>query len=183
MDEHDTILGLSKLNKNEDATKLARGISQTYFDDACNKLLDIVKLNQEKANKAKDAASDLHMLAFGSTLAVLLLTVGLGFWLARTITRAIAIPIKTLTDASARIAAGDLRQAQLPVASTDEVGQLTDTFNKMVASIRDMTGQTRTATQNINSATAEILASTKEQAASTAQSRPPRCSRPRPRWK
>ncbi len=167
--EHAKLDPLSRANKNVEATKIARGDSQTYFDDAFNKLLDLMKMNSDAARKARDQSVNLHNLALYSTVGFVLLAIVFGLWLANSITGMIAAPVENLTAALSKIADGDLRQSALPVAASDEVGQATKAFNSMLASIKDMTGQTRSATQNITSATAEILASTQEQAASTAE--------------
>ncbi len=45
-------------------------------------------------------------------------------------------PIQRVVDASMRVAAGDLNQ-KIPVQSNDEIGQLSDTFNFMVAKLRE----------------------------------------------
>lgn len=45
-------------------------------------------------------------------------------------------PIQRVVDASMRVAAGDLNQS-IPVQSNDEIGQLSETFNFMVAKLRE----------------------------------------------
>lgn len=57
-----------------------------------------------------------------------------GLLLAAVLVRQITRPLVDLSHASRRIAAGDLR-VRLPVRSDDEVGELTDTFNQMAASL------------------------------------------------
>jgi methyl-accepting chemotaxis protein len=167
--ESPKIIELSRQDKDEEAKVLTRGRSQTHFDEASKRLLELVKLNNEKAEAAVVHSNELHSFSLYSTLIVLALTVAISFWLAQTITPAIADPVRTLTEAAKKIAAGNLRQDEMRVLSRDEIGELTGAFNNMLVSIKDMTGQTRVATQNLNSATAEILASTQEQAASTTE--------------
>ena len=77
--EHDRILALSVKNSNEEARTLARGDSQTFFDKACDKLLDIIELNKKRANDAKDEAALLHTVALYSTIGVLLAIVAISF--------------------------------------------------------------------------------------------------------
>ena len=65
-------------------------------------------------------------LAIGLTaLAGILLAVGVGFLLANQILK----PVRCLTKASQALAHGDLQQ-EVPVTSQDELGQLTEIFNK-----------------------------------------------------
>jgi len=63
---------------------------------------------------------------FLAAVAAVILAVGLGIILARTITR----PVLDLTAASTAMAKGQLNQ-QVKVRSQDELGQLTEAFNKM----------------------------------------------------
>lgn len=70
-------------------------------------------------------------LAIGlAALAGILAAVIIGFVLAGRL----IIPIRRLTNASSRMALGELQQ-ELPVTSQDELGQLTMTFNKMSADL------------------------------------------------
>lgn len=70
-------------------------------------------------------------LAIGlAALAGVLAAVIIGYLLAGRL----IIPIRRLSTASKQLATGDLQQ-QLPVTSQDELGQLTETFNKMSAEL------------------------------------------------
>jgi len=59
-----------------------------------------------------------------------------GLLLAALLVRQITRPLVDLTHATRRIARGDLR-VRVPVKSTDEVGELADTFNQMAASLQE----------------------------------------------
>jgi signal transduction histidine kinase len=59
-----------------------------------------------------------------------------GLFLAAVLVRQITRPLVDLTHASRQITRGDLR-VRVPVRSTDEVGELADTFNRMAASLED----------------------------------------------
>jgi signal transduction histidine kinase len=72
-----------------------------------------------------------------ATLAtVVLVAAGLaalgGIWLGRSISR----PVRELTEVTTRMAAGELDLA-LPVRSSDEVGRLTEAFNRMAEAVRE----------------------------------------------
>lgn len=68
-----------------------------------------------------------------ATLLVFSLGIGIAFMLSKKYTR----PIKYLVEAANRVAAGDLNQ-NIPVTSKDEIGQLSDSFNKMVNGLKGM---------------------------------------------
>jgi nitrogen fixation/metabolism regulation signal transduction histidine kinase len=61
---------------------------------------------------------------------------GTGILMIIVLSRRYTRPIQTVVDASRRVAAGDLNQ-NIPVESHDEIGQLSDTFNFMVAKLRE----------------------------------------------
>lgn len=69
---------------------------------------------------------------FLGSIVVLLIAGGLGYWLARHVTR----PIEQLAGAAGQIAAGDLEQ-RIVVQSVDELGQLGDDFNTMAARLAE----------------------------------------------
>ncbi len=71
----------------------------------------------------------IRMVILGSTLSIALIT--LSYLLARQITR----PLRALLSAAGRIAAGDLN-ITIPLVSTDELGILAQTINKMTDAIR-----------------------------------------------
>jgi signal transduction histidine kinase len=84
-------------------------------------------------------------LAIGiASLAGLLAAVGMGFLLAGGLLR----PIRHLTKASQGLSSGALGQ-QVPVTSQDELGQLTETFNKMSADLVDADQQRKRVTADI----------------------------------
>ncbi len=66
-----------------------------------------------------------------------------GLLLAAVLVRQITRPLVDLSHASRRIAQGDLR-VRVPVRSADEVGELTDTFNQMAASLEQQESLRRT---------------------------------------
>ncbi len=84
----------------------------------------------------KDDFSDILK---ANTLKRILATVfvfGIGIVMIVIFSRRYTRPIQRVVDASRRVAAGDLNQS-IPVQSNDEIGQLSDTFNFMVAKLRE----------------------------------------------
>ena len=73
-------------------------------------------------------------------LAAVLLTLGIGIWLARLITR----PVQRLVEATRLVSAGDLDH-QAPLTSHDEIGELTASFNQMTASLKEKSASLRVA--------------------------------------
>jgi two-component system, OmpR family, sensor histidine kinase BaeS len=79
-----------------------------------------------------------------AALGGILVAVTMGFFLAGGLLK----PIRRLTSASQALAHGDLQQ-QVPVTSTDELGQLTTTFNQMSADLARVDQQRKRMTADI----------------------------------
>src|SRR6185437_2544546 len=88
-------------------------------------------------------ASTQQALILGS-LAAFLIALGLGLFLARSLTR----PVRELTTALHAIADGELQQA-VPVRSRDELGALSTAFNQMSADLASANQQRRQMTADI----------------------------------
>jgi putative nucleotidyltransferase with HDIG domain len=76
--------------------------------------------------------SRLRFIMVGLFLTAVLLTLLIGTWLARRITR----PVHNLVEATRLVSAGDLDH-QAPVTTHDEIGELTQSFNQMTQSLRE----------------------------------------------
>ena len=86
----------------------------------------------------------LDWALMAASVGVVLFAVVLGVWLARGYTR----PIKELTKASKALADGELGR-QVVVTSSDEVGELSDSFNRMSAQLNEVSAQRRRMTADI----------------------------------
>lgn len=73
---------------------------------------------------------DIRVTALLVSALVFLFGIGVGWWLARTISG----PVLALRDAAIRVGAGD-RTQQVRATSSDEIGELTIAFNRMVADL------------------------------------------------
>jgi two-component system phosphate regulon sensor histidine kinase PhoR len=81
--------------------------------------------------QVQENVGHLQRTLFGITLAATLLAVLLGVWIASRTTR----PVRQLTEAAGQISSGDLSSRIIP-PSADEVGQLTQAFNRMGIQLR-----------------------------------------------
>jgi putative nucleotidyltransferase with HDIG domain len=84
-------------------------------------------------------SNQLRIILVTLFLAGVLLTLGIGIWLARRITR----PVHRLVEATRLVSAGDLDH-QAPVTTHDEIGELTDSFNQMTRSLKEKSASLRT---------------------------------------
>ena len=128
-----------------DAFLIASGDrSAVYFRDLeprfnavradCDRLLH---LNQEAMRRKADAASAIARRWFFVTLGLASVLIAVGVGAAFRISTAVVGPVRQLTEATTRIAAGDL-DATVPVHSADEIGALAIGFNRMAERIREL---------------------------------------------
>jgi NtrC-family two-component system sensor histidine kinase KinB len=100
----------------------------------CDRLL---RLNQEAMRHKADAASAIARRWFFITLGLALVLMVIGVAVEISLSNAIVVPVRQLTAATTKIAAGDL-DAAVPVHSTDEIGTLGAGFNRMAERIREL---------------------------------------------
>jgi len=100
----------------------------------CDRLLH---LNQEAMRRKADAASRIARRWFFITLVLALGLMAAGVAIEVGLSNAIVGPVRQLTDATTRMAAGDL-DAAVPVRSVDEIGTLAVGFNRMAERIREL---------------------------------------------
>jgi methyl-accepting chemotaxis protein len=101
-----------------------------------------------------------NILFAGGGLVILVGILALAVWVSKLITR----PTIEISSAAHQVADGDLTRT-LSVDSTDEIGELAATFNKMAEGLRQILGQVMDATSAVSSASSEISSSTEQMAA------------------
>jgi signal transduction histidine kinase len=100
----------------------------------CDRLL---RLNQEAMRRKADAASQIARRWLFLTLALAIGLMAAGIAIEISLSSAILGPVRELTAATTRVAAGDL-SAAVPVRSSDEIGALATGFNIMAGRIREL---------------------------------------------
>ncbi|HXA86865.1 MAG TPA: response regulator [Candidatus Dormibacteraeota bacterium] len=105
------------------------------FDRIRESINDLVQLEREQAEylniEGEKTVAATRQLFLQIVVLVFVFSIGLMFFVARTLTR----PIKILTEATWKAAQGDFAQ-RLTSTSRDEVGQLARSFNKMADSLK-----------------------------------------------
>lgn len=102
--------------------------------EECDRLL---RLNQQAMRRKADAASQIARRWSFVTLALALALMAAGIAIEVSLSNAILGPVGQLTEATTRMAAGDLSTA-VPVRSVDEIGALASGFNRMAERIREL---------------------------------------------
>jgi PAS domain S-box-containing protein len=97
----------------------------------------LLHLNQEAMRRKADEASRIARRWFFVTLALALALMVAGIAIEVGLSNAILGPVRQLTDATTRMAGGDL-DAAVSVRSVDEIGTLAVGFNRMAERIREL---------------------------------------------
>ncbi len=85
------------------------------------------------------------------------------------ISRGIARPANVLTYAAAEIAGGNLTLADVTELSSDEIGQLGNSFNRMKANLRDLIQQLANSAKQVSLSSQQLTASTNQSAQAASQ--------------
>jgi methyl-accepting chemotaxis protein len=109
-----------------------------------------VELNQRGAAAASLLGDEIYATARTVTISLLVLSVLLGVFCAVAITRAIATPLRAMTQHMQRVAVGDIDQ-RVELRSKDEVGELAESLRQIIASQQTLAqGATRLAAGDIS---------------------------------
>lgn len=122
-----------------EATDLSRRARDTFVKSTGSFILLIDQMVQEDAQKLNAAHEDTdqaiastRMLYIGGAAIAFALAGVLGLWMSTSITR----PLVELRDAADRISRGEMEGVEINVQSNDEIGELAQSFKRMLASIR-----------------------------------------------
>ncbi len=151
------------------AKQLSTGIQKTRFEairDLTRKLSDaaIAKANQATKDSGELARNSIKGLVTVGVIAVLL-----GLAMVMMLNRIIAEPLKEISGAAARIAAGDLTVKVTSNHRRDEVGALTNTFSQMLQGLQETNREIAEGVNVLSSSASEISASTTQLAASSTE--------------
>ncbi|HJV44586.1 MAG TPA: methyl-accepting chemotaxis protein [Bacillota bacterium] len=127
----------------DDLTRLLQ-----YYDQQAQHLVQNNTIEYEKT-------SEITYLILAIAV---ILSLGIG-WFAG---RKVSIPISQLADHTVKISNGDLTLERLPVTSKDELGQTTESFNKMLEKLTDIVTTVKISTGEVAMAAEEMAASTQQ---------------------
>ncbi|WP_394233305.1 methyl-accepting chemotaxis protein [Niallia oryzisoli] len=114
-------------------------------------------------------ASDLVSSTKLFVLVIGIVSVCLGVALSILMSRSISKPIKQAAEVLHKVAEGDLHIKKLKKKSNDEVGDLYDSYNKMVQDLRMVVGQIQESSTSVASSSEELAASAAESTSAAEQ--------------
>jgi methyl-accepting chemotaxis protein len=173
--QHDKLIGLSRAQKNEEATALVRGDSLRLSRELNTMLDKLSQVNVAGALKAGKQADATYGEARFWDIAVLLGTIAIGFLLAVWVARLVSRPLAEAVKVAQSVAAGDLT-SRIEANTHDETGMLLQALRGMNDSLVKIVGEVRTGTDTIATASGQIASGnqdlssrTEEQASSLEQ--------------
>lgn len=135
--------------------------SRKHFLAANESLKKLVDVNEKLAKDAGEAvgatARNARLLLIGTILLTILLSFGVGVFIAKMICR----PVKALAAEVEKIAGGDLTVA-VHHRSHDEIGQLADAFRRMITNLRELIGKVLQSSDTVASAANQLSAASQQ---------------------
>jgi len=125
-------------NDNEAAVALLKTDAQESYIQVSALLTELENVNREQAVLATDRAETTFSETRTGSIVLLALTILASLGIAGGLIRWITVPIRQLDSAAQRIALGDLN-VELEIPGKDEIGSLSESFNKMAGSLRQTT--------------------------------------------
>ncbi|OIQ96408.1 methyl-accepting chemotaxis protein I [mine drainage metagenome] len=153
----DQYLKLLAANQNDQAEALLlsslRPLQSSYIG-AVHELVDYQHgLMLDSGRVAEDKYHSARTTSIALGLAALLIAIGFGWW----VTRSITGPISEAVNVANQLAEGDLT-ARIEVTTKDETGQLLTAMKYMVERLSQIIGEVRSAADNLSSASEEVSA-------------------------
>jgi hemerythrin-like metal-binding protein len=141
----------------DDKAKLIFGVSSKTFNQALAALEGLEKINIDQSQKESNAA-----LAVGTStrlwiIGLLVVCVLIGVTFVVLFSRAMTAPLRRLSTDAEQVASGDLG-VEVEIGSDDEIGQLAQSFEKMVNNLREMIGTLADSSAQVSESSAEMQA-------------------------
>lgn len=126
--------------------------------ESLNKLIEFNEKMAVKSGKDARATERNAKVILGiSILLALVLSITLGAFIAKLISK----PVKILAEEAEKIAEGDLN-VTIHHVSGDEIGELADSFQKMVSSLRELIGKVTKSSELVASAATQLSAASEQ---------------------
>ena len=139
----------------EDMSKMILGTSSKSFNQALSALDRLEKFNIEQSQKENNGALAIANTTRVWIIVLLVACVLIGVIFVVMFSRAMSAPLKRLSVDAEQVASGDLGVV-VEVGSDDEIGQLAQSFEKMVNNLREMIGTLADSAAHVSESSAEM---------------------------
>lgn len=127
-----------------------------------SKIAELVELKNGLAVGAVDKSNNVYLRSRNISILILLISIVLGVISAIYINNTIAKPIVIISNATAKIANGDLTGENIQVSNNDEIGELASSFNQMSVNLKNIIGNVGNASTRVASSSEELFASAQQ---------------------
>jgi hemerythrin-like metal-binding protein len=141
--------------KSDEAQAVTRGEGKKAYDLVNQILGELQTFNQKEADDELKAVHSATSSTLIWVISLLLASLAIGITLALMTARAISVPLRRLSDDAEKIASGDLG-VEVQIDSEDEIGKLSQSFEKMVNSLREMIGTLADSSSQVSESSAEM---------------------------
>jgi len=159
------VLPPSRAGDTATAAAAAMGGEDQLYDGVSTAVDNLTQSYREGANARNIANQASYVSGVWLVVGITLIAVIVGLGVAVFISRSLARRVREHVALAERVAKGDLT-ARLVTSGRDELDQLADNLNGMVAGLGQLSGQVRAGANNISSSTSQILATVNEHTAS-----------------
>lgn len=130
------VLPLSYEGRNQEAVSLLDSEAAKTFQTADDTLSQLVDVNKDLSKNAYEESDSIYNQSLTFMLVLIGICVLAGIALALFISMIISKPIKKLVEAADKLAVGDVN-ANVEATTKDEIGNLMQSFSKMIDNIRE----------------------------------------------
>ncbi len=142
----------------EEVSKAVMGSSSKAFNQTLAVLAELKKVNMEQSQKASKNGFDVASSTRIWIIVLIAACVLIGITLVLMFSRVLTSPLKRLASDAEQVASGDLG-VEVHVDSHDEIGQLAESFEKMIGSLREMIGMLADSSSQVSDSANEMQAS------------------------
>ncbi len=139
----------------EDVSKLILGTSSKTFNQVLAALDGLEKINIEQSQQKSNSARAIANSARTWIIGLLVVCILIGITCVVRFSRALTAPLKRLSADAELVASGDLG-VEVQVGSDDEIGQLAQSFEKMVNNLREMIGTLADSSAHVSESSSEM---------------------------
>ncbi len=141
----------------EDVAKGILGGSSKSFNLALASLEGLEKINIEQSQKISNSALAIANSTKIWIIILIVVCILIGVSVVLLFSRAMSAPLKRLSADAEKVASGDLG-VDVEIGSDDEIGQLAQSFEKMIGNLREMIGTLADSSAHVSESSAEMQA-------------------------
>lgn len=131
----DEVVELGVANKDDEALALFHEKARPILNEAMTAAQDLADLKVESGNEVSSSLTLQSRVTFGGICVIIVLTLVLSIVISVNVAKMFSVPLNQVKDAAGKLAKGEL-DIEVSVASQDEIGEMSRSFNEAAHKIR-----------------------------------------------